>query len=144
MTPARPVREGLFVAGDDPRLLASRCKSCERFAFPRAAICPYCSAEGPQDVELSASGRLWAWTSVSSAPAGYRGEVPFGFGVVELPEGLRVLTRLTEADPGKLSEGIEMRLVVVPVHVDEDGGQVLTYAFSPVGAGPSVGARGAP
>ena len=32
-------------------------------------------------------------------PPGYLGEVPFGFGVVELDEGLRVLGRLTESDP---------------------------------------------
>ena len=39
------------------------------------------------------------------APPGYTGEVPFGFGVVELPEGLRVITRLTESRPGKAPFG---------------------------------------
>jgi len=121
----------LFSEGDDPRLLGSRCEVCERSHFPRAEICPYCSAEGSKQVELSPTGRLWAWTAVSSAPPGYKGEVPYGFGVVELPEGLRVLGRLTRSDPSSLREGLEMRLVLVPLHVDDEGTQVLTYAFAP-------------
>jgi uncharacterized OB-fold protein len=53
--------------------------------------------------------------------------------VVELPEGLRVVTRLTEADPGRLHAGQPMRLVLVPVGEDDDGRAVVTYAFSPAG-----------
>ena len=56
-------------------------------------------------MELSRQGTLWAWTAVTAPPPGYQGEVPFGIGVVELPEGVRVITRLTESDPGALAEG---------------------------------------
>jgi uncharacterized OB-fold protein len=82
-------------------------------------------------VELSPTGRLWAWTAVTSAPPGYRGPVPFGFGVVELPEGLRVLTRLTEPDPTRLVEGQPMRLVVDQLHTEDDGAVVTVAAFTP-------------
>jgi uncharacterized OB-fold protein len=82
-------------------------------------------------VELSATGRLWAWTAVTTAPPGYSGDVPYGFGVVELPEGLRVVTRLTEADPASLSAGQAMTMVVVPISVDDDGRRVVSYAFAP-------------
>ena len=64
-------------------------------------------------------------------PPGYAGEVPFGFGVVELPEGLRLITRLTEADPAALRFGMAMRLAIVPLHVDEQGREVVTYAYAP-------------
>ena len=36
---------------------------------------------------------------MTAPPPGYQGEVPYGIGVVELPEGVRVITRLTESDP---------------------------------------------
>jgi uncharacterized OB-fold protein len=84
-------------------------------------------------VELSATGRLWAWTAVTTAPPGYRGDTPYGFGVVELPEGLRVVSRLTEADPARLSAGQAMTLVVEPVYVDDEGRRVVSYAFAPRG-----------
>jgi len=51
--------------------------------------------------------------------------------VVELPEGLRVVTRLTEPDPARLASGQPMAMVVVPVHTGDDGRPVVTYAFSP-------------
>ena len=82
-----------------------------------------------EDVALSATGTLWGWTAVTAAPPGYRGEVPYGFGVVELPEGLRVITRLTEPDPDALQFGQEVRLAIVPLHDDDDGHTVVTWAF---------------
>ena len=124
------VRDGLFTDTDPPRLLGSRCVVCGRYHFPRHDTCPYCASDGALPVELSATGRLWAWTAVTTAPPGYSGDVPYGFGVVELPEGLRVVTRLTEADPARLSAGQAMTMVVVPVSVDDDGRRVVTYAFS--------------
>jgi len=83
-------------------------------------------------VELSRQGTLWAWTAVTAPPPGYLGEIPFGVGVVELPEGVRVITRLTESDPAALAEGQSMELRVVPLHRDEDGNDVVIYAFAPV------------
>lgn len=127
-----PIRDGLFT--DEPRLLGSRCRQCRGHHFPRHVVCPYCSSGDVVPAELSPTGRLWAWTAVTAAPPGYRGEVPFGFGVVELPEGVRLVTRLTESDPARLAAGDDMALVLVPLHVDDEDRQVVTYAFTPTGA----------
>lgn len=130
------IREGLVTETDPPRLVTSYCAICENYSFPEVASCPYCGAFGPLTVELSSGGLLWAWTAVRVAPAGYRGELPYGFGVVELPERIRVMTRLTEPEPSRLDFDIPMHLEVVPLHEDEDGQTVLTYAFAPTpGAG---------
>ncbi len=123
-----PVRDGLFT---DDHLIGGRCGACGRHHFPRAATCPYCSSPDPKDAALSATGTLWGWTAVTTAPPGYRGEAPFGFGVVELPEGIRVVTRLTEADPGRLAFGMPVRFATVPLHSNEPGEAVVTYAFGP-------------
>jgi uncharacterized OB-fold protein len=132
-SPAVAGRDGLFTDAEVPRLLGSQCEMCGRHQFPQHNTCPYCASDRTCPVELSATGRLWAWTAVTTAPPGYRGDVPYGFGVVELPEGLRVVTRLTEADPALLSAGQAMTLVVVPVHVDDEGRPVVSYAFAPEG-----------
>lgn len=137
------VRDGLVSDADPPRLIGSFCTVCEHHHFPEVTVCPYCGAFGPLTAELSDRGRLWAWTAVCSPPPGYRGDVPFGFGVVELPEQrLRVLARLTEPDPSNLRFDQPMHLEVVPLHVDDDGRTVLTYAFGPDrpgDPGPSAG-----
>ena len=48
---------------------------------------------------------------------------------------VRVESRLTVADPEALSIGMEMELVVVPFRTDEDGNEVMTFAFRPVTSG---------
>jgi len=129
------VRDGLFSVTEPPQLLGSACDACGRLHFPRAEDCPYCGGTGARPVELPRTGRLWSWTAVTAAPPGYRGEVPYGFGVVELDGGLRVIGRLTEAEPSRLRAGQAMHLVVVPLHTDDEGRSVLTYAFAPGEAG---------
>jgi len=128
------VRDGLFVLGDHPALVGGRCEECGLVCFPTSDICPYCSADSVTPIELSRSGVLWAWTAVTAPPPGYEGAVPYGFGVVELPEGVRVITRLTEPDPSKLESGQSMQLVLVPLTAAVDSGAdqaVLTYSFAP-------------
>jgi uncharacterized protein len=110
MTP-QPVREGLF---DDDGLVGGECGACRRRHFPLGTSCTWCGVAGPGEVRLSHDGRLWSWTAVVTAPPGYEGPVPFGFGVVELPaDGLRVVSLLTEADPGALQLGQPVRFTVV-------------------------------
>ncbi len=119
--------------GDRVRLIGGRCGACARPHFPRAASCPYCSAAECELLELGPQGRLWLFTAVLRPPPGYLGDVPFGFGIVELEEGLRVVTRLTESDPALLRRGMRMRLVVdaLPASEGSDGEAVCTYAFAP-------------
>ncbi|HEY3722611.1 MAG TPA: OB-fold domain-containing protein [Acidimicrobiia bacterium] len=126
---SRPVQAGLFQT-DPPALLGTRCDDCGRAAFPRTATCPYCGSTRVTDVLLSGSGALWGWTTVTAAPPGYRGEVPFGFGIVELPEGVRVITRLT-APVDAYTFGLPVQLRIVPLHEDEDGTAVVTWEFGP-------------
>ena len=64
-------------------------------------------------------------------PPGYPGTVPYGFGVVELDDGVRVITRLTEPDPGALHAGQAMHLVLVALPSGEGDDTVLGYAFAP-------------
>ncbi len=120
-----PVIEGLF---DEHGLLGGACDGCGRRHFPATRHCPWCGAAGTAAVRLSSEGRLWAWTAVRTAPPGYEGPVPFGFGVVELPaDGLQVVTLLTESDPSRLHEGEPVRFTTVPV-----GNGSSSWGFAPI------------
>jgi uncharacterized OB-fold protein len=127
------VHDGLFREEDGVAILVGgRCRACTRHHFPLLTTCPYCSSQEVEEAALPGDGTLWSWTAVTAAPPGYRGEVPYGFGVVELPAvGLRVITRLTEPDPARLAAGQAMTLRVVPLHTDDEGRTVTTYAFGP-------------
>jgi uncharacterized OB-fold protein len=139
----RPVTDGLFRTAADGSiaLVGGYSPTSTKYHFPRLPACPYTGADDVEEVELGRDATLWGWTAVTAPPPGYEGEVPYGFGVVELTnERLRVITRLTESDPAKLSYGQPMHLVADVLHTDADGADVVTYAFAPGGAtadGPS-------
>lgn len=134
MPDARPIAPGLFTDGPEgPRLCAARCTACSRLHFPATASCPYCGEMPCDDVAVGPRAHLYLFTTITSPPPGYRGPLPYGFGVVELPEGLRIVTRLTETDPTRLRVGLPMRLQVAPLFTDETGVPVLSYTFAAEG-----------
>jgi len=45
---------------------------------------------------------------------------------------VKVESRLTENDPEKLAHGMAVELVVVPFRTDDDGNEIVTFAFRPV------------
>jgi acetyl-CoA acetyltransferase/uncharacterized OB-fold protein len=126
-----PLREGLLSGVDEGsgvRLLGGRCPSCARFNFPAQSLCPYCASDGCETVSLSEHGVIEVCTTVTNRPPGYEGAVPFGFGVVELPEGIRIISRI--ADPAGGVPGAPVRLITEPLSTDSDGREVVTYAFA--------------
>jgi len=128
-----PLKDGLFSLPDDlraARLLAGRCGECGQFNFPAQALCPYCSQDGCDTVPLSPEGVIEVCTTVVNRPPGYEGTMPFGFGVVELPERIRIIARITE--PERSAPGTAVRLVIEPLCTDTEGREVVTYAFKPV------------
>jgi uncharacterized OB-fold protein len=130
--PPRPIAPDLVhTSGAETFLRAAACDACGKLHFPAGDACPYCGGVACRERLVGRSGTLFLHTAIASRPPGYRGELPFGFGVVELPEGLRVVTRLTEADPARLRQGQPMRLVVTPLHTDDDGTPVVSYAYAP-------------
>jgi uncharacterized OB-fold protein len=130
---SRPVHDGLFEEDADGSvaLLGGRCSACSRYHFPPLFTCPYCGTDGATQVRLSDTGTVWGWTAVTAAPPGYTGTVPFGFGVVELPEGVRVITRIEEPDPAKVSFGMPVKLALADVGTNDDGAPICTYTFVP-------------
>ena len=135
-----PVAEHLFTwPSDAPQLIGRRCGACGIVTFPSQDSCPRCASTNMREQLLGRRGRLWAWTTQSFPPPSppYLGEsgdafTPFGIGYVELPGEVKVETRLTEADPERLCNGMEMELVVVPFRTDDKGNEVVTFAFRPV------------
>jgi uncharacterized OB-fold protein len=134
-----PVADGVFTwPGDDPQLIGSRCAACSIVTFPVQDSCPRCASTEMAEHLLARRGRLWAWTTQDFPPPSppYTGPtgaafVPFGVGYVDLGD-VKVEARLTEADPEVLAHGMEMELALVPFRTDDDGNEVVTFAFRPV------------
>ncbi|CAI7975036.1 MULTISPECIES: Zn-ribbon domain-containing OB-fold protein [Parafrankia] len=123
---------------EQPQLIGSRCGDCSATTFPTQALCPRCSGDKMSDELLPRRGTLIAWTTQGFVPklpyaGGETAETfkPFGVGLVQLDDVIRVEGRLTESDPEKLKFGMDVELTMVPFYTDADGDEVITFAFAP-------------
>ena len=129
---------------DKPQLVGSRCDSCSATTFPAQQRCPRCSEGTMSEVLLPRTGTLIAWTTQGFPPiVPYAGDEtgasfePFGVGLVQLDDVLRDDAGPTESDPAKLDFGMAVELRIIPFYTDEDGTEILTFAFAPVTDGQS-------
>jgi uncharacterized OB-fold protein len=127
---------------DEPQLIGGRCPSCAAVAFPLPPSCPRCGATDVERHLLPRRGTLFTWTTQDFLPkepyaSGETLETfrPYGVGLVQLGDEVRVEARLTESDPQALDFGMEVELAIVPFRTDEVGTEVMTYAFRPVHEG---------
>ena len=131
--------EGLFSqTPEGPRLLGSRCATCQTPYFPRSGAChnPECENSDMRDDTFGPEGRL-----ISIALQNYPPPPPtiaadpyatYGVGLVDLPEGLRVIGRLLAEDPEQVPVGGLVALVIAPLGQDAEGREVLSWQWKPV------------
>jgi len=134
-----PAVEGLFAeTADGPRLLGSRCTTCETPYFPRSPVChnPDCTESKMVDAVFGPRGRLWSCSIQNyppPAPAKYdEPYVPYALGVVDLADGLRVMGRVHTDDPESVQLGAEVELVLEPMCHQDDGSELITWMFRPI------------
>lgn len=135
----KPIAEVFTWPADEPALIGSRCADCAAVTFPTQERCPRCGTSTMEALELPRRGTLVTWTTQGFPPiVPYAGDEtgrsfePFGVGLVQLDDVVRVEARLTESDPARLEFGMPVELQIVPFYVDDDGDQIMTFAFAPV------------
>lgn len=134
-----PIREGLFTMPLSPleqvSLAGSKCRGCGEVSLSTVSSCPNCAGEDLEVIPLSQRGRLWTYTVIRHRPPGeYKGPdpfVPFGEGLVELAEGIRVKSPI-DGDVDRLRIGAELGLVVYKLYENEEGNDVIAFKFKPV------------
>ncbi len=134
----KPIADLFTWPSEEPRLLGSRCSDCGAVTFPVQSRCPRCSAATMAQLELPRRGTLVSWTTQGFPPAiDYMNDptgasfVPFGVGLVQLDDVVRVESRLTVNDPAELAFGMEVELEIIPFYTDANGDEIITFAFAP-------------
>jgi uncharacterized OB-fold protein len=123
-------RPDLFSTTPYPHLIAGRCKSCGKYTFPKYYACPFCFSDELEDAPLSRRGILHSFTIVRRSLPGYI--VPYALGLVNFPEGVRVMAQIEVSNPEELKLDMEMEVTIGVIRKSKDGKDVVSYKFRPV------------
>ena len=136
-----PVAEGLFeVLPEGPRLIGSRCASCETLYFPVALSCrnPLCTEKRIEPALLPDRGTLISYTIQRYQPPPlFRMDnwEPYAIGLIDLGGGVEVMGMLSGLAFDAIRIGMPVRLVVETLFTDGERGAVATYKFATTDAG---------
>jgi len=134
-----PLKEGLWSTQSEdgtPQLIGSKCEVCGEHFFPKKekGWCIYCQNRSLSDVTLSREGKIASFSVVMQQPGGgfYKGPVPFSYGCVDLPEGIRIETLFSTDEFSELEVGESAELVIEKIYADDEGNEVVTFQFKPI------------
>jgi uncharacterized OB-fold protein len=106
----KPIAEIFTWPSENPQLIGTRCDDCGAVTFPAQTRCARCSSPKMSELLLPRRGTIVTWTVQGFAPKpGFQGDPtgknfqPFGVGLVQLDDVVRVEGRLSEHDPEKPS-----------------------------------------
>ncbi|MFO8009596.1 MAG: Zn-ribbon domain-containing OB-fold protein [Dehalococcoidia bacterium] len=107
------------------RLMGTTCKKCGKKYFPPRMDCAQCLDSDVDWFEIKGPGKLVTYSCINFGPSGFEEVQPYILGIVEFPEGVRVLAKISDnVDPGTIKTG--MALKPVPKKLSEEK---LTYEF---------------
>ncbi|MBM5810397.1 MAG: DNA-binding protein [Gammaproteobacteria bacterium] len=88
-----------------------RCTSCGRFRHVPRPMCPACGSWESEWTRSTGRGRVVTWTVVTRPMHPAFTAVPYAPVVIELDEGVRVVSTITDCPPAELQRGLRVRVV---------------------------------
>ncbi|MBU1702145.1 MAG: Zn-ribbon domain-containing OB-fold protein [Candidatus Eisenbacteria bacterium] len=92
------------------RLEAGKCRKCGKILYPPRLVCPDCKGRDFETVILPDEGKVVSYTIIAVGPTGFTDETPYALGIIELPNGVRLMSQIVDVDLDKLSVGMPVRL----------------------------------
>lgn len=115
-------------------LVGEICPHCDAKIFPPRDVCPHCGGEAKTQYAFSGKGKIYSYTVMRDAPAGYEENIPYTVAVVALDEGPMVTAQLTDLGEQHVKIGMPVEMVTRKIRQDGDerGMLVYGYKFRPV------------
>jgi hypothetical protein len=91
-----------------------RCNACGRFVFFPRALCPNCFSDRLEWTPVSGRGVVHAFTIPHRHPSpAFQPDLPYVVAIVELEEGVRLMTNLVGVAPDPTKIAVDMPVEVV-------------------------------
>jgi len=109
-------------------LLIQKCKDCQRHIFYPKLFCPLCLSPNLEWVKVSGRGKIYSYTVVYSyAPTEFSEDTPYVVAVIDLQEGVRMMSNIVGCPPEKVKCDMEVEVVF-----DDVTQEITLPKFKPV------------
>ena len=112
-------------AAKQGRLVAQRCSGCGRLRHPPRPMCPVCHSLEHRLVDLAGSGVVYSYT-ILHYPEFPGFTYPVIAALIDLDEGVRVLSNLVDIEPEDVRIGLTVAMK--GCEATKDGGAVPVFA----------------
>ena len=109
------------------RLVGEECTACGNKYFPARPVCS-CSSTDFKAYSLAKKGKVVTWTVINNAPIGFEKYTPYMVSMIELEDGLRIISQLVDIDPEEVSAGLKVEACFRKVKEDGKTG-ILQYGY---------------
>jgi len=117
-TPAKPVPAitpdlaPFFEAARQHRLVVQRCGACGALRFPARPVCSACMSRETEWVPVSGRGTVYTLAVMHQAiDPGFAAEVPYAVVLVELDEGVRMISNVVGMPASEIEIGMPVEVV---------------------------------
>lgn len=104
------------------------CQKCGKQSFPPKSVCPACWSTDLKWVDFCATGKLYSWTRIHSAPSSFQHEVPYAVCIVDLDVGVRIACRMVDTQQMPYKLGSEVEIICLQY---EDGPMFAARVLNP-------------
>ncbi len=95
------------------RLVVQRCTSCDAYQFYPRALCASCAGE-TEWVDASGRGTLHTFTVIrQNRSEAFAALSPYAVGIVELEEGVRMMSNIVDCDVEVLEVGMALEVLIL-------------------------------
>lgn len=99
-------------AARNHELLVQHCRDCGAYQVLPQSCCRSCLSDRIEWVEATGKGTIYSYTVVHRPPSRkFEEDVPYTVALVELDEGVRMMSNIVEIEPQDVRVGMEVEVV---------------------------------
>jgi uncharacterized OB-fold protein len=124
--------EQLFKFINEGQLMAGKCKKCGKIHFPPRQLCNECLSTEFEWTQIPTQGKLLTYTIIHVAPTQFQTMAPYGIGIIELDDGVRIPGMIKNASLDKITVGMPLRIILESCNGTGQWPQWPRYHFEPL------------
>jgi hypothetical protein len=110
------------------KLLVQKCKDCKKPIFYPKLFCPYCLSPNLEWTKATGRGKVYSYTVVHSyGPTEFSEDTPYVVAVIDLQEGVRMMSNVVGCPPEAVKCDMEVEVVF-----DDVTEEITLPKFKPV------------